>query len=524
MSKGENEDTGYVRRDVKEAVWSYLPGLPGGLLTTMLDGLGVDSIEDLTLLEEKDLEKYLKPIQSRKLMKGIKDGLVTLNMELVSAPDPNALNSQTPSSPNTTLQSPNHLLSSPPSTPHASQPGVPWHVDFHLNLDQMSSAVRRRVEKQQRPLPDERRAFVVALVDQMMQHDQNPSRAMCYNVVRNIVRRHPKSFADIGKYGDTTGDGCYSLLQQVKTRVEYHNRTKTLLRHRRKRFTGIAGEIRQERGPVDQYGCVRWGPVDFPEGETEASLMKMKRDLLNIYSEEGMKGAERAEPMMEKTYVILRQYLNKMPAAAMSDIKEEWPFLFSQKSLFSHFALLTDINVLQKLQAAISQRGQTILDYCSTLDHPNINEVIVNYAQDSDKAASILLVLMLYFKEPKECLVLEVDPCATAVDISSAELPTSPCLIIQGDMMKPSGWLISIEGQVMMGPHPFFLHGVAALLSCYYVFNIEYPATGSLTLEFIQRCFLGINPERGSKTKKRTAINPRVSTFFRKLIDFEWTS
>ncbi|KAF7229538.1 uncharacterized protein [Nothobranchius furzeri] len=252
--------------------------------------------------------------------------------------------------------------------------------------------------------------------------------------------------------------------------------------------------------------------------------MKMKRDLLNIYSEEGMKGAERAEPMMEKTYVILRQYLNKMPAAAMSDIKEEWPFLFSQKSLFSHFALLTDINVLQKLQVAISQRGQTILDYCSTLDHPKINEVLVNYAQDSDKAASILLVLMLYFKEPKECLVLEVDPCATAVDISSAELPTTPFLIIQGDMMKPSGWLISIEGQVMMGPHPFFLHGVAALLSCYYVFNIEYPATGSLTLEFIQRCFLGINPERGSKTKKRTAINPRVSTFFRKLIDFEWTS
>nr|XP_054602402.1 uncharacterized protein LOC107383359 [Nothobranchius furzeri] len=271
------------------------------------------------------------------------------------------------------------LLSSPPSTPHASQPGVPWHVDFHLNLDQMSSAVRRRVEKQQRPLPDERRAFVVALVDQMMQHDQNPSRAMCYNVVRNIVRRHPKSFADIGKYGDTTGDGCYSLLQQVKTRVEYHNRTKTLLRHRRKRFTGIAGEIRQERGPVDQYGCVRWGPVDFPEGETEASLMKMKRDLLNIYSEEGMKGAERAEPMMEKTYVILRQYLNKMPAAAMSDIKEEWPFLFSQKSLLSHFALLTDINVLQKLQAAISQRGQTILDYCSTLDHPNINRVSAGF-------------------------------------------------------------------------------------------------------------------------------------------------
>ncbi|KAK7117898.1 hypothetical protein R3I94_023194 [Phoxinus phoxinus] len=48
-------------------------------------------------------------------------------------------------------------------------------------------------------------------------------------------------------------------------------------------------------------------------------------------------------------------------------------------------------------------------------------------------------------------------------------------------------------------PHPFFLHGVAAFFSSYYVFNLEYPAAGSSTLEFIQRCFLGINPERGLK-------------------------
>ncbi|CAM4615012.1 unnamed protein product [Leuciscus chuanchicus] len=101
---------------------------------------------------------------------------------------------------------------------------------------------------------------------------------------------------------------------------------------------------------------------------------------------------------------------------------------------------------------------------------------------------------------------------------------TSTWLRIRGDMMKPSKWLISIEGHVVMGPHPFFLHGVAAFFSSYYVFNLEYPAAGSSTLEFIQRCFLGINPERGSKTKKRTTMNPNVSTLLRKLIDFEWAS
>ncbi|KAI9525158.1 hypothetical protein NQZ68_009356 [Dissostichus eleginoides] len=34
-------------------------------------------------------------------------------------------------------------------------------------------------------------------------------------------------------------------------------------------------------------------------------------------------------------------------------------------------------------------------------------------------------------------------------------------------------------------------------------------------------CFLGINPEKGSKAKKRSSINPHVSTLHRKLIDFE---
>ncbi|ROI15918.1 hypothetical protein DPX16_23248 [Anabarilius grahami] len=368
----------------KEAVWSYLPDLPDDLLTTMLDELGVESIEDLTLVEERDLVKYLKPIQSRKLMKGIKDVILTL--------------------------------------------AVRFCRKCH-NGDMFS------------------------------------------NHPTHIFRSNPKSFGDIGKHGDTAGDGCHSLLQQVKMRVEYKNRNNTLAQRRRQRrpHTGMAGEARLARGPVDQYGCVRWGPADLPEGETEATLENKKRDLLNIYSgmpstvflEEGMSGAERAEPMMEKTYVILRKYLNKVPAAAMSEIKQEWPFLFSQKCLFSHFGLLTDVDVLQKLQEAISRRGQTILDYCATLDNPKIRDVLACYDPDSDKSL-----------DPAAPNV----PCATAVDVNTAELPGTPCLIIQGDMMKPSGWLISIEGHVVMGPHPFVLHGVAAFFSSYYVFNLEYPA------------------------------------------------
>lgn len=193
----------------------------------------------------------------------------------VLPPHPIASSSPTSSSANTlaspqAFRPPHHLLSSPPSSPstppstssssQSSQPGMPWHVDFRVNWNQMSTAIQRAVEKEERPMPDERRAFVNALVDQMMQHERNPTRAMCHSIVRTIVRSHPNSFADISRRGEVVGDGCSSLLQQVKTRVEYKTRNNTLARRRRGRegrlHTGVAGESRLTRGPVDQYGYV----------------------------------------------------------------------------------------------------------------------------------------------------------------------------------------------------------------------------------------------------------------------------
>ncbi|KAK1885819.1 Sterile alpha motif domain containing protein 3 [Dissostichus eleginoides] len=323
----------------------------------------------------------------------------------------------------------------------------------------------------------------------MMQHERNPTRAMCHSIVRTIIRSHQKSFADISRRGEVVGDGCPSLLQQVKTRVEYKSRNNTLARRRRGRegrqHTGVAGESRLMRGPDDQYGCVRWCPTDLPEGETEATLEDLKRALRNIYSEEGMGRAERSEPLMERTYVILRRYLNRMPAPAMLEVKEEWPFLFSQRGLFSHFGLLTDVNILQKLQEALGQRGQTILQFCQTLDNPKVREVLASYEPEaSEKAACILLLLMVYFKEPTEKLMLEVDTCATAADVvNTAALPSTPCLIIQAR------------------------------------FSHLHRDSDAFTV-----CFLGINPEKGSKAKKRSSINPHVSTLHRKLIDFEWSA
>ncbi|XP_023271360.1 uncharacterized protein LOC111661897 [Seriola lalandi dorsalis] len=393
----------------------------------------------------------------------------------------------------------------------------------------MPAAIRNALSNEARPSPGDRKDMVRAVVDQMFEHDLNPTRAICHSIARSIVRDYPKCFADVRKKGDIVGDGCHSLLQQIKTRVEYKNRNNTLARRRREkrsRTAVVEGGRVMARAPVDQYGCVRWSPTELPAGETMETLYEIKKQLCNIYSEKGKGGAETAEALMEKTYIIQRQYLNSVPAPAVVEIMEEWPFLFSQRGLYAHFGLLTDVSILVKLQEALNSKGSTIIRFCQELSrHPTIEDILADYKPEtSDKAACVLLLLMAYFKEPKTSIMLETDPCATAADVQRTEiLPSTPCLIVQGDLMKPRSWMLSIEKNVVMGPHNNILSRLAALFASFYNLNLQYPEDSSCTLEFIQRCFLGINPETGSKAKrKRGNINPHVSTFSRKLVDFEW--
>ncbi|KAL6455120.1 hypothetical protein MHYP_G00364390, partial [Metynnis hypsauchen] len=98
--------------------------------------------------------------------------------------------------------------------------------------------------------------------------------------------------------------------------------------------------------------------------------------------------------------------------------------------------------------------------------------------------------------------------------------------------------MVSLEGHIICeGIQPTFLTGLAAVFSTFYSFNLQYQEEAACTLEFIQRRFVGINPERGTKAgrgkvpskktgkvihKKITTVNRNVSTLLRKLVDFEW--
>ncbi|KAF7688175.1 hypothetical protein HF521_014181 [Silurus meridionalis] len=113
---------------------------------------------------------------------------------------------------------------------------------------------------------------------------------------------------------------------------------------------------------------------------------------------------------MEKTYVIQRRYLNSMPAPAIAVVMEEWPYLFSLKGIFSHFTLLTDVPILMKLRKALDKNYNTILKFFQGVNYQGVKDVLATFEPEaSDKTAIVLLLLMAYFKDPKDSIVLDVD-------------------------------------------------------------------------------------------------------------------
>lgn len=97
------------------------------------------------------------------------------------------------------------------------------------------------------------------------------------------------------------------------------NRGNTLSRLRKHKRTQRDDEDGDDDQPavatcarVDSYGCVRWQPEDYPDGETSASLEEKKLEMLDIFSRGGLKGAERGrvEDSMAITYAKQWEYIN----------------------------------------------------------------------------------------------------------------------------------------------------------------------------------------------------------------------
>ncbi len=289
------------------------------------------------------------------------------------------------------------------NSPSTSQTFKTWPDTFQVPWEKMPKEIRSAIVDGKRPKPVERRQMVRVLVDEMRMYEANPNRSQCLVVIRNIIRQYPKSFADMAADGSLLGGGYTSLLIQVKNRIENVNREVSFTCHRASRGSS-------KRGPSDSYGCSRFQP-DLPPEETDETLEQNRQKLVEIYSQEGAGGAERAEVKnrMECTFCLQRRDINALPPPDVEDLRGKWPFLFTQKFIYGHFELLTDINVLRSLELSMEECGTAITQYFKQKPTNQDVKNVLSKSEDDEMALRVVQLLMAHFGEKLTGLVIFTD-------------------------------------------------------------------------------------------------------------------
>ncbi|CAL9703633.1 unnamed protein product [Knipowitschia caucasica] len=161
--------------------------------------------------------------------------------------------------------------------------------------------------------------------------------------------------------------------------------------------------------------------------------------------------------------------------------------------------------------------------------------------QQSQTGIATVLILLMHFLEKEDSIFLLADINATKLSVEAEmTLPATPRLILLGNtFLSAMKWMVSFEGRVayILEEHLGFADALSVFFGCFYVFNIEYQEPACATLELIQRFFVRINPEEGTKfsakigTSRKTGaevkrkvetVNSRVSSFLCQLTEFEW--
>ncbi|KAJ8048985.1 hypothetical protein HOLleu_01518 [Holothuria leucospilota] len=528
--------SGIMDTKIQESILRCIPSITEESMEHVkaaLFELGIEEMNDLVLVEEEDLVPTLKPIQARKLIASWRR-----MGEKASDQHTCTQNSSTPQKVLPEAVSP----SSSPEGVSTSSKGVPatlpshntnWVSKYVVPWQKMPTGLISACEKGERPLPSVRREMVRKVVKDIHKITATPGKKNLDIIAERIVKKYPSSFRDEFE-GRVVGSGFNSLAKQLLSRVENINRKPgNALRKRvltSSCNTDDEGEKKRGGEKLDSYGCRNWQPTDYPPGETKDSQEEHRLWLVSEYGKANWTADDILQKMM-LTYTSQRLWING-GKKNITELSEGWPFLFDEKFLFQHFHELVGIDLKQELLTSITEKAPKLFSCLKSMkrmqgvvrDTEAQCEVLQN---KTPICTSVLHLLAQYFEEKIDLLVMT---CEEGVRPEDLDVPRSPFLAAFGrNFAEAERFCLYVDGVAVNKKLHSFFGALTALFASFYCFNIEYPVEVSNTLEFIQRFFAGINPDRGSKTekskRKRTAVSSKILELTNTLTNFfsEWS-
>ncbi|XP_076129541.1 uncharacterized protein LOC143118223 [Alosa pseudoharengus] len=537
---------------IRNAVTAVLPELPDevvGSVEDTLKALGAVTTDDLQYITEGDLLPVLKPIQARRLVAAwAPNHSFTPTSPACSSPvsllsSPSSVTASPPSSTATSSSGRCHPLAPTSSTATSSSSGrcyalAPnWVYSFQIPWQKLPEELVQSLERQKRPSARLRREMVRIVVSEMMKICKNPTKQNTTEIAKMMVARYPKSLQDVID-GDVIGLGHHSLVKQLQSRVENVKRPDTPKIQKRKTVSDDdTDEISAEQRATvqDTYGCINWMPKYLPLPETEESQLEKKENMK--MSVDMNYNLDDVKELIKSTYFTQRKEINN--GSSIQKLRQEWPFLFNEVGLAVHFQELTGVSLTESFLANVDKKGARLLNFFKHVDahkHKKVLDVLLKIQNErgqstgcSEEVIQMVLLLLAHFDEKEEHLLHYIEKTSLAEDVQMENVPPTPCLIVCGSScFAAETFMLSIDREIVNNHITSFTSAISLMFGSYYCFNIHYTVELRSTLEFLQRCFFSINPEKGTKVewkkkKKVYSVNPRVFTLISDLANHEWT-
>jgi hypothetical protein len=159
--------------------------------------------------------------------------------------------------------------------------------------------------------------------------------------------------------------------------------------------------------------------TELPDGETDKSLEDKHHALLNLFSTDGPlpSNVAKVDILMEATYISQRTTINSDPPKRISNIKEEWPYLFTPRCILNHFGVLVGVDIVSTMQEAVNKKGATIIRFMElSTKQAEIQAVVDTYRNRSQQdpkhdalTPAVIQVLQVYFREEEKSMFLLAD-------------------------------------------------------------------------------------------------------------------
>ncbi|XP_051799866.1 uncharacterized protein LOC110946856 isoform X2 [Acanthochromis polyacanthus] len=521
---------------VKDVVKKAMPSLGSDQMDALmarLEELGVLSVDDLALVDAVEIKDTLPLIQCKRFVRAIQG----LQEDSQAAPQFTSPGRSTPGHSTPGRSTPGRSTpgrstpgrstpgpSSPgPSSPGPSSPGCsstpqrkhfhlpptsletadsPTHETYSVPWHKISSKVMDYLHKKKHIMGKHRREIVRIIADDYLhKHPGRPGRQKLREIASMIVGQYPASFKLTEPFGNKpfAKDGSETLFRQLEHRVENMARPQGSQKTR----AADEGPTKRKSRSSARYGCVEWDPV-IEETVSREDLLSKQEELKRAFETSDLQESS-VRKLMSETYPLQRETINNETDVRV--MKDEWPFLFDVPYLFDHASKLLGFSVQDKLAQELSKKEKGITDF---LDSKGM--------KTGEGPIQLVCGIAKYFKEDPEQLFTKKE---ISTDPEVDGVPLTPCILDRDNQR----FKIAVDREVVNDHITSPVVALSYVFSMFYVYNVRYPEKMALTLEFMQRIFFGINPERGSKAevtgKKQTGIPPKVSRLVTQLKEFE---